>query len=136
MSSAVRIPPQGGQWLGFDLEQVMAAVGSQEDLSWHMSGAWIVCRDDAPDKWQRLADQSNQPNGVPMTWTEMESLAQDCLQVIDGRFTGRRGDDPLLSLAAIDSSYWIVWAAESEVLDRVRGAFSGVEDYDEPPPLQ
>lgn len=134
MSSAVKIPPQGGQWLGFDLEQVMAAVGSHEDLIWTMAGAWIVCRDGTPDKWQRLADQSNEADGVPLTWTDMAGLAEDCLQVIDGRFTGRRGEEPLLLLAAIDSSYWIVWAADVNVLDRVRRAFSGVEEYDEPPP--
>ncbi|MDQ6949651.1 MAG: hypothetical protein M3256_26230 [Actinomycetota bacterium] len=131
----MRIPPQGDGWLDFDLREVMDAVGPHEDLSWHLSGGWIVFRDDDPSQQLvRLAQGAESDSGVGLTWPDMRQLSEECLQIIDGRFVGRRDGHPVLSIAAVDSSYWIVWTAEERVADLLRRAFRGVEDYPEPSP--
>lgn len=140
VSASVKIPPQDGDSLGFDLREVMAAVGVHGDLAWHLKGAWFVYDEDLPEAvlapWERIEEQSRTPAGVQLSWSDMESCARVMLQVIDGTFTGYQGEEPILQLAAIDSSYWIVWARASDRLDLVRHAFDGVLDYDEPPPPQ
>ncbi len=79
--------------------------------------------------------QSERPEGLPITWHEMAALANSCQQIIDGRFTGYDEEgQPALQLQAVDSSYWIVWAADAEELAAVRAAFSAAENYDEPMP--
>lgn len=81
-----------------------------------------------------MAQQAELSGGVGLTWADMTKLADVCLQIIDGRFVGRRDGQPVLSLAAVDSSFWTVWTAEDPLINRIRRAFSGVEDYPEPPP--
>jgi hypothetical protein len=78
---------------------------------------------------------SQEEQGLPVDWTAMSHLAETCGQIIDGRFVGYndRGE-PQLMPAVIDSSYWVVWAANTAAIDSVRRAFSGVEDYFEPAP--
>lgn len=79
--------------------------------------------------------QSDQPSGVPLDWAQMRTLAQECQQIIDGRFTGYdESGQAQLQMQAIDSSYWVVWSRDAAVLGRVRTAFTDVEDYEEPTP--
>ena len=136
--SAVKIPPQTLWSLGFDLAEVMSAVGAKLDLRWRLKSAELVL-DTAPDasraRWEVVeATSVTAGPGVELTWEEMESLARDCLQVIDGTFTGYSGRNPRLQMAAVDSSYWIVWADDPVVIERVRRSFHSVTDYDEPEP--
>ncbi len=79
-----------------------------------------------------VEEQTFRPGGLPITAAEMRTLAATCHQIIDGRFTGYLPDgSPLLSLAVIDSSFWLVWTEDSGVLDRVRATFVNVTDIDE-----
>lgn len=138
---AVRIPPQQSAWLGFDLAEVMSVIGFHGDLRWRLKNAELAL-DTAPaairQRWEAAEDQSRLPAGAELTWTDMEQLASDCSQVIDGTFTGYSGSFPRLQIAVIRSSYWIVWTEDETVVSRVRGGFRGVADYDEPepPPLE
>jgi hypothetical protein len=134
---AVRIPPQQSRWPGFDLAEVMSVIGFHGDLRWRLKNAefWL---DTAPaavrERWEAVEDQSRLRTGVELTWTDMEQLASDCSQVIDGTFTGFSGSLPHLQIAVIRGDEWIVWTADETVVSRVRGEFSGVTDYDEPEP--
>lgn len=132
--AGVRIGAQGGDgWLGFDLGEVLAAVGEWEHLDWVLRDANFLC--DVTNVWSEgvgVEEQTFRPGGLPITAAEMRTLAATCHQIIDGRFTGYLPDgSPLLSLAVIDSSFWLVWTEDSGVLDRVRATFVNVTDIDE-----
>ena len=133
-SRAVRLPLDARD---FDLREVLDAVGDWSRLRWVLRDAWfngdVTCV--WPAGWEYAEGESKQPDGISMTWDQMAQLADNCFQVIDGRFTGY-GDDgqPVLQLRALDSSYWVVWAGEDQVLDRVRGAFPVAQPYYEPTP--
>ena len=135
--AAVRIDgrPTDG-WLGFDLAEVLATVGDWPHLEWVLRDAELNC--DVTKVWPEgvaVSDQTMRPGGLAVSWDEMRLLASSCSQIVDGTFVGYRRDGSAeLSLAVIDSSYWIVWAQDDVVLDRVRAAFVSVSDYDEPPP--
>ncbi len=121
----------------FDLAEVMDAAGDQSHLRWVLRGAWL--NGDVTPLWPEGVEQAEReterPGGAPLTWAQMSCLAQSCHQVIDGRFTGYDlAGQPVLELHAIDSSYWVVWARDGEVLARFRTAFSEAETYDEPTP--
>ena len=136
---AVRIPSQQNEgWIGFDLSEVMAAVGDWPELDWVLRGAYF--NGDVTSVWSEgiaVEEQTEQPQGLSITWEQMRRLAGSCRQIIDGTFTGYgKSGSAELSLTAIDSSYWIVWANDERVLDRVRATFVGVEDYEEPQPPQ
>ena len=60
----------------------------------------------------------------------MEALAAAGGQVVQGTFTGFEGNEAMVQLTAVGSRHWIVWARRASTLDRVRGAFVGVEDCD------
>ncbi|WP_380164011.1 hypothetical protein [Jannaschia sp. R86511] len=138
MAAAVRIGVQGESgWLGFDLAQVMAVVGPQPHLNWVLREAEFNgdVRTVWPADWEVVQRQSDQPRGVPLDWVQMTTLAQQCQQIIDGRFTAYDESGQVqLQMQAVDSSFWVVWARDEAVLERVRGAFAGVEDYEERTP--
>lgn len=133
-SRAVRLPLTDDF---FDLHEVMRSVGDRSELRWVVRDAWF--NGDVTPLWPEGVDQAEQESekagGAGLTWLQMSSLSESCRQVIDGRFTGY-GDDgrPVLQLEAIDSSYWVVWAHDPEVLSSVRSAFPTAQDYDEPEP--
>jgi hypothetical protein len=134
---AMRIPPQSERWLGFDLQEVMAAVGEHPDLDWILRNADFNCDVTPvwPDGWHWVEQHADGPRGLPITWAEMKRLGEICDQIIDGTFTGYdHVGAPRLQLAVMDSSYWILWSSDDAVLERVRTAFHGVEEIDEPEP--
>ena len=128
---SVKIPAQRIGWLGFDLGDVMAAVGPHSDLKWRVLDANFALDDEATsDTWQAVAYDSRLEGGVDVTWERMEALAGAGGQVVQGTFTGFDGNEAILQLAAFGSRHWIVWARRGATLERVRGAFVGVEDCD------
>ncbi len=138
MASAVRIGVQGDRgWLGFDLREVMAAVGPQDALRWFMSHAQFNCNVGSVWPEGNLATEakSREGLGLPLDWTTMSALAEACRQIIDARFVGYDDQsEPHLMLEAVDSSYWVVWATNTAVIDSVRRVFTAVEDYVETAP--
>ena len=139
MAGAVRIGVQGGGgWLGFDLREVIAAVGQPQDaLRWFMSHAQFNCNVGSVWPEGNLATEAKSRDGLglPLDWATMSALAEVCGQIIDARFVGYDDQSqPQLMLEAIDSSYWVVWATDTAVIDSVRRAFTGVEDYVETAP--
>ncbi|WP_370941840.1 hypothetical protein AB5J62_22290 [Amycolatopsis sp. cg5] len=94
----VRIPPQDDGWLGFDLAEVMSAVGDRADLRWVLRFASF--------------------NGDVLT----------CTQIVDGEFSGYREERLRMRLEVVDSSYWVVAADDPRALASVRSAFHGVTD--------
>ena len=135
MSAAVRIGAQGGDGsLGFDLREVVAAVGPQDHLRWIVTDADLVGEVESvwPDGARDLSARSEQGLGVSVDWATLTRLAEVVHQTIDGRFVGYGGaGDPQLMLLARDSSYWIVWAADPTVLAAIRRSFAGVVDSDD-----
>jgi hypothetical protein len=129
---AVRIPPQGDGWLGFDLAEVMSAVGQSDNLQWVLR--WASFNGDVsavwPDGIDSVEARTRLPEGVPMTWAEMWRLAAACSQIIDGEFSGYQETQLRLRLGVIDSSYWVVTADDPQVLARVRSTFKGVTTSD------
>lgn len=125
--TALRIPPQTPGRLGFDLAEVLAAVGVHANLHWVVRDAWF--NGDVTAVWPEglgVEERTRAIEGVALSWSEMTTLARVCHQVIDGEFSGYRGAELRLRLAVFDSSYWVVLAEDPAVLDRVRAAFTGV----------
>jgi hypothetical protein len=83
-------------------------------------------------------------NGLELSFSELEQFAGRITQVIDGLFVAADisppratdSDDAILSradmtVAAVDSSYWLV-SARGDVLTRVERSFSRVTEEDPP----
>lgn len=140
MAAAVRINKQPGhEWLGFDLREVMNAVGPHPELDWWLYNAYFQC--DVTSVWPEgigIEEQTQERPGLAVDWPTMEQVAGVCHQFIDACFTGydERGE-PRLQLAVVDSSFWRVWSDDDAVLDAVRAAFASVEADagPAPPPL-
>jgi hypothetical protein len=127
---AVRIPKQGDGWLGFDLAEVMSAVGDRADLRWVLRFAWFNGGVSAvwPDAIEVVEANSRSADGLPMTWEQMRRLAAACPQIIDGEFSGYQEARPHMRLEVVDSGFWVVAADDPRVLARVRSAFRGVTE--------
>src|SRR4051812_4780402 len=131
----VKTPPQRDSWLGFDLREVMAAVGPHDGLTWRLRDAALACDDlCAPEKWQAVAYDSHLDEGATLTWDDMAELAKACPRVLEGTFTGFRDNKPILQFTAVGNRYWVVWSKGLAPLEGIRFAFNGVEDYDERTP--
>ena len=128
---AVKIPAQRSGWLGFELGDVMAAIGPHADIKWRVLDARFAFGDETTsDTWQAVAYDSRLDGDVDLTWERMEALAAENGKVVEGTFTGFDGNQPVVQLSAFDVRHWIVWARSSGVLERLRDAFVGVEDCD------
>lgn len=125
--TALRIPPQAPGWLGYDLAEVLAAVGPHAHLHWVVRDAWF--NGDVTAVWPEglgVEERTRTTEGVALSWSEMITLARVCRQVIDAEFSGYRGAELRLHLTVFDSSGWVVHAEDPAVLGRVRAAFAGV----------
>lgn len=120
--AAVRIPPQSDGWLGFDLAEVMSAVGQCDNLRWVLR--WAQFNGDVsavwPDEIDSVEARTRLPEGIPMTWS----------QIVDGEFSGYQETRLRLRLEVLDSSYWVVTADDPQVLAIVQSAFNGVTTLD------
>ena len=124
MLSCVRIPPQAGSSIGFDLTDVVVAVGDQSHLAWEIAGVVAL----APKPPYGELWTCRQPDAL-VTWSALSAFAETWLQVIDGEFTGRQWDGSVeLMISAVDSSFWTVAARDSAVLARIRESFERVVD--------
>jgi hypothetical protein len=138
VGAAVRIGVQGdGPSLGFDLREILVAVRPHPELTWVLRDAEII--GDLSDLWPDVPGQlelrTNERSGVRLTWPDMQRLGEICIQVIDGLFTAYDGaGDAQVQMEAVDSSFWVVWAQDGAVLERVRSAFV-VDDYEVPMPI-
>ena len=128
---AVKIPAQRSGWLGFALSDLLGAIGDQPDLVWQVVDARFAFDDQAvSDTWQAVAYDSRMASGVDIKWGQMEELAAAGGQIVQGTFTAFDGNEAIVQLVAFGSSHWVVWARRVRVLEQVRTAFTGVEDYD------
>jgi hypothetical protein len=90
---------------------------------------------------------------IPLDWHDLVDLSNSILQTIWGTFVGVRNEADLadvpnlfldrwhyvdranarfyetvdLAFQAVDSSFWLVWARDDTVRERIRGAFEDVE---------
>lgn len=129
MCSAVRIDPEDVDGsLGFDLEQIVEVLGDQSRLSWTVTNAYVLAeRPGTGDPW------TYSPPDVSLAWSEIVQMAKTVVQVIDGTFTGRSTEGPELLVCAVDSTYWVVWTEDSDVIERVRQSFRHVRPWPAPP---
>ncbi|RYG19897.1 hypothetical protein EON82_20895 [bacterium] len=91
--------------------------------------------------------------GVPLAWDDLVDLTDSVLQTVWGTFVGVRDPSAFaeipqlfngewryldrgtemfydlveIAFQAVDSSFWLVWAKDEAVRERIRGAFSAVE---------
>jgi hypothetical protein len=113
-------------WAILDLPEAFAPDGSDLDLL----------------SIERQVEES--PNGLHLTFAELQRFATALQQVIDGLFVGNRpghgfpsrdqSDAALIAeaevmVAAVDSSFWLV-SGPSKMLDRIRARFADVADVD------
>jgi len=123
----LRIRDLEGRVLAFDLRELLDLLGRDAVVShWKCVVEDYVPTEHArPNLWE-----ASSPSGTVLDGTDLVALAAETLQVIDGRFEAfRRGEDePWLSLEAIDSSYWEVFASDAGHLVRFRRKFQQVED--------
>jgi hypothetical protein len=128
---AVKIPAQRSGWLGFDLSDILAAIGEHPGLVWQVQDANFAFDDEAvSDSWQAVAYDSRMAGGVDIKWGDLEQLAAAHGQVVEGRFTGFDGNHAMVQLAAFGNSHWTVWARNPSILERIHDAFLGVEECD------
>jgi hypothetical protein len=115
--------------LAFDLEDLLAALGKDAELSaWRCSVGECLAKDGArPD----LEEAYSSP--VRLSGPEIVALASETLQVVDGVFEAFRPGErhAWLKLEAIDSTYWEAFAANAAGLAPLRLRFSEVEDIEE-----
>lgn len=123
MSDCVRILPHGAS-LGFDLTDLVAAIGDQSHLEWEIAGVYVLApMPPTGELWTYGAEDAF------VTWPALVALAQTWCQVIDGTFTGRLQSGSVeLTMSAVDSSFWTVSANDSTVIDRIRNSFDHVVD--------
>lgn len=56
-------------------------------------------------------------------------------EVINGRLRARRGDRELVVVEAIDSTFWLVWSDDADILGAVREQFPDAELASPPSPF-
>ena len=66
----------------------------------------------------------------------LRQQAVERTQVINGRFTARVGDREIVSVEAVDSSYWLVWTEDAELLRRTHARFPGATQVRGPTPFR
>lgn len=120
-----------------DLRDVAAAVGPQDHLTWVLRGVWVIGDLRRVDGASTLEERSWLDQGAELDWSSVQQIATDCDQVVDGYFTGYdAAGRPQLELAAVDSSWWKVWARDPGTVARVRAAFAvTTEDHPDPDPV-
>lgn len=76
--------------------------------------------------------------GVTLKWSELESLANSVLQIIDGKFAAYRPgsdlpvkganvyEDSEYVIEAVDSTYWRVFSRDDAALGRLRKHFKEI----------
>jgi len=57
------------------------------------------------------------------------------IEVINGRFSGHRGVREVVVVEAIDSSFWLVWSDDADILSRVRARFPDASPASLPTPF-
>jgi hypothetical protein len=128
---AVKIPAQRSGWLGFGLGDVLAVIGDHPNLSWRVVDARFAFDDQAvSDTWQAVAYDSRMADGVDVEWAQIEQLAVAGGQVVEGSFTGFDGNNAAVQFTAFGNSHWVIWARRGSIIERVRDAFVGVDEFD------
>jgi hypothetical protein len=145
-------------YLSFDLRDLVALVEPEAaHLCWHAipmgEQTWIMVDETASQTMLDLpARVDASPNGVELSWPEMQELAASTHQTIWGTFIGIQPKTPLPSIAemfpdkwhyfnqamsvffdvveiaiqAVDSSFWHLYARDDKVMERIRAAFADV----------
>jgi hypothetical protein len=113
--------------LTFDLEQILAALALARDVTWEVAWISAVGADGTAHPWPGSWDAP-----VSVDATTLARQAMNVVQVINGRFTARRGGRELVVVEAVDSSFWLVWSDDATLLDRVRATFDHVSDVRPP----
>lgn len=125
----IRIRDLAEGTLAFDLADLLKLLGdSVRDSIWKCFVAECIPVDLArPD----LAKAYN--TQVPLTGRELLALAEETRQVIDGKFEAFHiGDDrPWITLKAVDSTYWEVFASDYQQFAPFQSRFQNVECIEE-----
>src|SRR5687768_2739885 len=107
---------QGG--LEFDLAEMLAALGARvKEAVWRGRGLQYVSSDDQViDCLERLGSEED------VSGAELLAILPELRQIIDGEFEARTspGAAPWVTLRAVDSSWWEVYADDPNVIGAVR----------------
>lgn len=101
----------------------------REDIvgfQWRISS--VECLGEGADEFHRLSDAQ-----ATVDTPQLYALAKSVCQIIDGNFTGYRGDSPApkIVIRAVDSSAYDVEAEDEHVLATVRQKYPNVVDIPE-----
>ena len=119
----MRASDSGGQFLAVDLIDLLRTIEPLVTGSkWQASDIWCITRGDTEDSV--FEDR--------LDWPQLIAFAEECYQVIDGKFCAFRQDSESLWLAIVaeDSTYFVVLSDDNEVIQAVRERFNDVRDSD------
>lgn len=144
MLYAIDIHDSHGQVLTVNLRKILDAMGDvPRTLRWSLRHLWAV--GDLPGRKSVLdyeEEAKRSDSGIPITWEELESLANNTSQIIDAVFVGNRDTHNAMSVEDTGSSYsrdeltieandstsWRVVSGDETLIRRVRRNFTDVSD--------
>lgn len=128
---AIRLHPHEGDFLAFDLKEILSALGAR-GVALHWTIGDVASRGVAFDATGEGAAALEElvKSGERVTGSRLAQIAETVQQVIWGEFKGYEGNQavmPYVIVVAFDSSWWEIQTASALLLDRVAKAFSRVE---------
>ena len=148
MLYAIDIHDSDGQVLTVNLRKILDAMGNvPRTLQWSLRHLWAV--GDLPGRKSVLdyeEEAKKSDSGIPITWEELESLANNTSQIIDAVFVGNCDarntmsvedtrssySRDKLTIEANDSTSWRVISGDEALIRRVREHFTDVSDVAAP----
>lgn len=111
-------------YLAFDLAEVLSVLGGDfPAFTWKIEFLEAVAKPDRGlDVLELERRIKSSKGGMVIEWTELCSVADNLLQTINCRITC----EDIISVEAVDSSYWLVSCKMPEVLRRFRNHFKKV----------
>ena len=138
--------------LAFDLKEFTKLIPAEgESLTWSILGdVWIMERHRGKTKelrqLSRRVDRREYkcPGGLMLSWNELVDYAQMVMQTVDGIYAGfqeasqalryegvHKGselyDAAEIVLEAHDSSFWLVYAKDERIIERLQSVFQDTE---------
>jgi len=136
--SVLTIRDSSGEFLSFDLRDILDVIAT-----WGTELTWVLreVSGSGPAFEPHSSETSETFPELTLTWVDLVEFSQRVGQIYDGMFSGMRDPASLagidgsefpwknaeISLEAVDSSYWRVFARESEIFAALSARFRDTE---------
>jgi hypothetical protein len=90
------------------------------DARWELTAVSVVWWEGQESPWD---DSWNDTHPLVLADPDFRQQAVEIIQVVNGRFSAYDRGREIVVVEAIDSSFWLVWSDDAEILDKVRERF-------------